>query len=366
MSDDLEPMPPEEAVEMWLDRQRSMRAESSVQSYSYRLKPFIEWCDTQGIYNLNGLTSRDVFQYEAARRGEGLAVSTLNNQIGTLKRFLAFCVRIDAVGESLPAKIEVPDSEDFREKVNETKLEASRADEILDELSQFEYASRKHAIFALMWHTGCRLGGLRSLDLADIYFDEEDIERLRHRDDVDEEVLEVVELPFVFFQHRPDAEVSTPLKNKWEGSRPVALDEEIGQVLRDYIDIKRVDASEPDGRRPLFTTKGDSARISKSNIRLEIYIATQPCRYGGCPHDRDPADCKATEHGYESRCPSSRSTHPIRTGRITHLRDEGWPPEVVGERVDATPETIRLHYDMPDKIRRMQTRRKYLNMEADS
>lgn len=33
------------------------------------------------------------------------------------------------------------------------------------------------------------------------------------------------------------------------------------------------------------------------------------------------------------------------------------------ERVDATPETIRLHYDLPDKIRRMQSRRKYLEDE---
>lgn len=361
MPDGLEPIEPHEAVEMWLDHQRSNRADSTIQSYGYRLTPFVEWCDGEGIENLNDLSSRDVFRYESARRAEDLAMSTLNNQIGTLKQFLAFCERIQAVEEDLPLRIEVPTSDEFREMVNETKLTTARADKILATLGRYEYASRRHAMFLLMWHTGCRIGGVRALDLDDLYFGEDDLERLRHRDDVDEAVLEVVELPFVFSQHRPDTEPPTPLKNKHQGARPVALDGEVADVLSDYVRVNRVSREDPSGRRPLFTTEqGGSARVSGSSIRREIYIVTQPCRYDECPHDRDPDDCEAREHGLEARCPSSRSPHPIRTGRITDLRDQDWPPEVVGERVDATPETIRLHYDLPDKIRRMQSRRKYL------
>ena len=360
-SQTLESIAPDEAAEMWLNQQRTQRADSTIQSYEYRLSPFIEWCDEEGIDDLTALSSRDVFRYEAVRRGEGLAVPTLNNQIGTLKRFLAFCERIEAVEEGLIQRIEVPTSDEFREMVNESKLTASRASEILEQLGRFAYASRKHAVFALMWHTGCRVGGIRALDVDDVYLDEDDLERLRHRDDVDEDVLDEVELPFVFFQHRPDTDPPTPLKNKREGERPVALDDSIADIVDDYIHINRTKRQDPSGRRPLFTTeKGQSARISKSGVRRLIYIATQPCRFGECPHDRDPTECEAVEHGYESRCPSSRSPHPIRTGRITDLRDKDWPPEVVGERVDATPETIRLHYDLPDKIRRMQSRRKYL------
>jgi site-specific recombinase XerD len=358
---DLEPITPEDAAEMWLNQQRTQRADSTIQSYEYRLSPFLEWCETEGIDDLIELSSRDVFRYEAFRRGDGLAVPTLNNQIGTLKRFLSFCERIEAIEEGLTQKVEVPTSDEFRDMVNESKLTASRASEILEVLDHFAYASRKHAVFALMWHTGCRVGGIRALDVADVYLDTGDLERLRHRDDIDEEVLEEVELPFVFFQHRPEAEPPTPLKNKREGERPVALDQSIADVLEDYININRTKRRDPGGRQPLFTTKkGQTARISKSGVRRLVYIITQPCRFGECPHDRDPVECEAVEHGYEARCPSSRSPHPIRTGRITDLRDKDWPPEVVGERVDATPETIRLHYDLPDKIRRMQSRRKYL------
>lgn len=47
------------------------------------------------------------------------------------------------------------------------------------------------------------------------------------------------------------------------------------------------------------------------------------------------------------------ATTPHHTGRITELRNEDWPPEVVGECVDATLETIRLHDDLFDEIRQM-------------
>lgn len=76
--------------------------------------------------------------------------------------------------------------------------------------------------------------------------------------------------------------------------------------------------------------------------------------------DRDPDECEAREHGHEARCPSARSPHRIRTGAITHHRDCGWPPEVLAEKVNATPETIREHCDHPELLRRMESRRNYL------
>lgn len=361
MSDDLEPIAPREAVDMWIDRLQSTRADETLKSYRYRLKPFLEWCEKEGIDNLNDLTSRDVFRFDSTRRADGLKVSTLNNQIGTLKQFIQFCERIDAVEQGLPVKVEVPPVE-LADRVNDELLPAERAEAIREKLHRYERASRRQAMFELLWHTGCRLGGLRALDLGDCFFDESDLERLRHQDDIDSEALEAVELPFVYFRHRE----TTPLKNKREGERPVAIDQEVADRIQDYIDVNRVERVDPDDRRPLFTTeKGDRPRVSKSSIRREIYIMTQPCQWGGCPHGRDTTNCEALKHGREARCPSSRSPHPIRTGSITHMRDEGWPPEVVAERVNATPEVIREHYDHPDPIRRMQSRREFLTEDSE-
>ncbi|RKD94758.1 tyrosine-type recombinase/integrase [Halopiger aswanensis] len=360
MSDELEPMKPREAVDMWIDRLQSTRADETLKSYRYRLKPFLEWCNSEGIDNLNDLTSRDIFQYDSHRRSKGLKVSTLNNQIGTLKQFIEFCERIDAVPEGLPAKVEVP-SVKLADRVNDELLSANRAETIRENLHLYQRASRRQAMFELLWHTGCRLGGLRSLDLRDCFFEQSDLERLRHQDDIEKDALEAVDVPFVYFRHRPE----TPLKNKREGERPVALEQEVADRVQEYIDINRVERTDSDDRKPLFTTeKGENARVSKSSIRREVYIMTQPCQWGSCPHDRNISKCEAREHGHEARCPSSRSPHPLRTGAITHMRDQGWPPEVVAERVNATPEVIREHYDHPDPIRRMQSRREFLTEDS--
>lgn len=358
--DDLEPIAPAEALDIWLDRLESTRSDATIESYRYRLQSFLDFCRDEAIDNLNDLTSRDVVRFDSSRRADGLAVTTLNTQMGTLKRFVRFCARLDAVDDDLPAQVEVP-SADLADRVHEELLAAHRAEAIRENLDRYEHASRRHAMFELLWHTGCRLGGLRALDLTDCYFDADDLDRLRHVDYIDRDALENVELPFIYFRHRPDRG-DTPLKNKHDGERPVALDEDVAELVQEYIDVNRVDRTDENDRRPLFTTeKGSDARVSTSSIRREVYIMTQPCRCGECPHDRDPQTCEALDHGLEARCPSSRSPHPIRSGAITAMRDDGWPPEVVSERVNATPEVIRAHYDHPDPLRRMQSRRQFLD-----
>lgn len=357
MSDDLRPLDPEQALSMWVDRQETEKSEQTAQSYFYRVRQFVEWLDGEGIHNLNDLTGRDVFRYDSVRRSEGLSKSALNNQLGTIKLFLEFCADIEAVPPELPAKVDVP-TLSKAERANEEKLSASRAETILKNLERYEFASRDHALFSLAWHTGARLGSLRSLDLRDCYLTEDDLERIAHEDDLDADVLEAVSVPFLYFRHRP--ETDTPLKNQSDGERPVGLSDEVAEVLREYIEVSRPDAEDDDGRRPLFASQKGTGRMSKGGIRSRFHIVTQPCRYGTCPHDRDVDTCEAREHGYESRCPSSRSPHRVRTGSITNHRDEGWPPDVLAERVNATPEVIRTHYDQPDLLKRMESRRSYL------
>jgi site-specific recombinase XerD len=357
MSDDLQPMEPEEALSIWIDRQRAEKSEQTVQSYFYRVRQFVDWLTEEGIDNLNDLTGRDVFRYDANRRADGLSKSALNNQLGTIKIFLRFCADVEAVPSELPAKVDIP-TISKAERANDEKLSASRAKTILSKLEKYDYASRDHALFQLAWHTGARLGALRSLDLRDCYLTEDDLDRIAHEDDLDAEDLEKFTIPFVYFRHRPDSD--TPLKNQDDGERPVALSEEIGELLEEYIKVSRPDVEDDHGRKPLFSSRKGSGRMSKGAIRSRFNIVTQPCRYGTCPHDRDVETCEARKHGYESRCPSSRSPHRIRTGSITNHRNEGWPPEVVAERVNATPEVIRTHYDKPDLLNRMESRRSYM------
>jgi site-specific recombinase XerD len=358
MTDDLEPLSPEDAMEMWLDRQRSERSDETIQSYQYRIKQFVDWCQTETIDNLNDLTGRDLYQFDSARRANDLTRSTLNNQMGTLQKFLVFCADIEAVSPELPVKIDVPKLSKT-ERTNDEKLSAERADTVRENLARYYPASRDHVLFALAWHTGARLGGLRSLDIQDCYLETSDLERLRHQDDIDEETVEGIEVPFLYFQHRPESD--TKLKKK-EGERPVSISPEIGELPQEYLQTKRDRVKDEYRREPLLSTKKGSGRMSKGAIRSRCHIVTQPCYFGiKCPHGRDEETCEALESGYENRCPSSRSPHPIRTGAITHHIDVGWPIEKLAERVNATPQVIRDHYDQPNPFQRMKSRRDHLN-----
>lgn len=358
MSHELEPLHVREALEIWIDRQKAVKSEETVKSYGYRVGQFVDWLEAEEITNLNDLTGRDVLRFDSERRSEGLKRSSLNNQMGAIRLYLKFCVDVEAVPVSLPAKVSVPQLSKSQ-RVNEEKLSTERAETILENLARYQYASIDHALLTLAWHTGARLGGLRSLDIRDCYLTEEDLERSKHEDDLQEEGVDAVETPFIFFRHRPDTD--TPLKNKEEGERPVGISEEVGQILQEYIAIKRRRTKDEYGRRPLFSNQKGTGRLSKGGLRVIFNTITQPCQLDSCPHGREPEECEATDHGYEARCPSSRSPHKVRTGSVTWHRDCGWPAEVLAERVNATPEVIRHHYDQPDLLKRMESRRDYLD-----
>jgi site-specific recombinase XerD len=361
--DDLEPLSPREAMVMWLDRQRSEKADETVQSYRYRIEQFVDWCDEQGVTNLNELSTRDIYSFDSECRADQLSKSTLKSRFGTVKRFLGFCQDFQAVPESVVEAVEVP-SLSKNERVNVEKLSRTRAEEILENLGRYRHASREHALFYTAWHTTARLGSLRALDVGDCFLSDDDLGRLRHYPEIDdpefEQIREEVRTPFLYFRHRE----ATPLKNKHEGQRPVAISEDLARVIRGYINVNRIDTLDRHDRPPLFSTERGERRMSKSAIRRVVNIITQPCRFGQeCPHGRELDECEAREHSYEGRCPSSRSPHRIRTGAITDHRDRGWPPEVLAERANATPEVIRQHYDHPQQLRRMESRRQFLDAD---
>jgi len=327
----LTPMTPREAKQQFLDVREDESSPETTDSYHYRLNSFVEWCEQAGILNLNDLSGRDLHRYRQYRKSD-VEETTLKNNLRTLKQYLQLGVALEAVEPVIPELIEqmIPSIGKAEER-SEAKLTRDEAHVILDYMERFQYASREHALLILVWDTGCRRGGLHSLDRDD--FDEED--------------------GTVYFEHRPDD--GTRLKNKTKSNRLNALDEITVRVLADYVAENRTDTVGDHGREPLFTTS--QGRAAKTTITRTVYRVTQPCYVGECPHDREPSTCEATQHGYESKCPSSLSPHPIRTGRISDLRDRGASVAEVAGRVDATEQTIRSYYDMPDHRQRMESRR---------
>lgn len=363
---ELIPMPPREALDLWVERQQMDKADSTVQSYRYRVEPFVEFLEEEGVENLNDLNGRQVLRFDSMRRASGdVQKNTLNNQLGTIRKFLEFGIKADAVSPEVASQVDVPHvSKD--ERINREKLPTQRAKDILAFLDQFEYASRDHVLAFLLWETGARAGSLRALDLEDVYLKEDDLDRLRYQENLNvsrsvlEEILEGVELPFLYFRHRP--ETDTPLKKKDAGERPVNISDKLGDVIRAFIRFRRDDVQDEYGRDPLLTSNNAVGRMSVSGIRIRAYELTEPCQVGKeCPHDRDPEDCEARVHGQQSKCPSVRSPHKWRTGSVTWHRDRGWPPEEIAVKMATSVELVNDVYDQPEKLKRMSIRRQHLD-----
>ena len=101
-SDNLEPLAPAEAMQMYLDEQSHELADATIQSHRYRLKQFVQWCEQDGIDNLNEFSGRDIHRFRVKRRNEdGLATASMKGQLATLRMFFRFCATIDAVEPGL-------------------------------------------------------------------------------------------------------------------------------------------------------------------------------------------------------------------------------------------------------------------------
>jgi len=330
----LEPISPRNAVEMYLEHRKHELSEKSIQNHRYRLDTFVEFCEIEDIDNLNELTGRDLHAYRVWR-GEDLTTLTLKSNLATLRVFLEFCATIDAVEQGFREKVVLPDV-DTEDESRSVQLEEDRAERILEFCEKFRYASRDHVITAILWHTGIRIGTLRSMDVSD--WDSEAL------------LLKV--------RHNPDSD--TPLKNGTAAERSIVVGEHYGQVIDDYLAFNREDTTDDAGRSPLITTR--FGRIANATIRETIYRLSRPCIVGrDCPHDRDEDDCEALEPYQASQCPSSRSPHSIRRGAITRMLREGVPEEVVSDRSNATPDVLEQHYDERSERERAERRRDFLD-----
>jgi len=236
--------------------------------------------------------------------------------MSTLRQFVRFLESINAVRDDLSKKVRVPTVE---QRARKERIDREQAERILDYLGTYQYASRQHALFAYVWHTGARIGGVRTVDLRDLALDDG-------------------EQPHIKLRHRPGR--GTPLKNGYDGERNVGLREWAASVLRDYVDERRTPQTDDDGHQPLFTTR--QGRISEGWVRREFYDVTE-------------------EHADEKHPP-----HDVRRGAISDHLARGWPIDDLGERVNATPAVLRKHYDVRDAREAMLSRADLLSQKGSN
>lgn len=322
---------PREARDRWLNKLRVDRAESTVSAYLYQTKLLVEWCEREGIDDIAALTGWDLETYETRRREQDVEPVTLNEELGTVKRFLEYCARVELVDESLPEKV-VPPEVDKQADVDQTLLPADRAEALFEYYETHALGERAHALLTLCWYTGARLNALRGLDREHYHSDEQ----------------------FVEFLHEPDR--GLPLKNGRDGERAVGFPEYVSDVVNEYITEHRYDRHDDDGSEPLLTSQ--NGRAGENSIRAWMYLATQPCLHRECPHGKARESCDWVDYAQASKCPSSRSPHQVRTGTITWQLNRGVPIEVVANRVNTSVRILKKHYDQPTRREELEERRR--------
>jgi site-specific recombinase XerD len=238
----LESISPSEAVQMYLEDRKPEVTQNTLYEHKCRLNRFLEWCEDESFEDMNSMTRRKAHAYKQ-HRVEQVAAITVEHEMRTFRIFLRFCERIGGVPDGVAASVSVPKAKRV-ERSRSVSLSEDAADQILDYLAKYEYASFRHVLFNLVWNLGCRIGGIRAIDLGDFHAQSPDG-------------------PFIEFHHRP--ETGTPLKNKWKSERKPPIRESLRDVIVDYIEAHRHDVTDDHGRQPLLTTQ--QGRPAKTTIQ---------------------------------------------------------------------------------------------------
>lgn len=337
--DPSEALTPRAARRQFLDAKHKDVKKSTYRAYKYPTRHFIEYCEDQEIQSIGNVTSYLMETWVQTRQGDDVKPITAHQNVKLVRVFIKWCENSGLIEPGTYDRVRVP-AVSKKERVSKETVKAHVAEEVINYLSTYHYATRQHAFFRLMWGNAARASGLIALDLDDIGRDEHG-------------------RPSLHIADRP--KTGTALKNGDEGDRTIMLDETVRDLLNDYIQTHRHDVTDEYGREPLFTT--EHGRLTRQRAYKNAVAYTRPCVYSdGCPIDKDPETCEFAKKKRAMSCPESTSLHPIRRGSITHHINKGWPKEKLSERVDVSIDVLNKHYDAREEKDALERRNEYRDL----
>ncbi|MFB6201067.1 MAG: tyrosine-type recombinase/integrase [Halorhabdus sp.] len=330
---------PRQAVQQFFNAKRGTIKDSSLRSYKYPTKHFVEYCEEHGIETVSEINGHVLESWKEQRRREDIKLITVHNNAKHLRVFVKYLERRELLDQGTHQLMDVPTVPE-EQAVSSDTLRLDQAEQTLRYLNTYEYGSRHHALFKTLWHTGCRISGALALDVSDFVTNSTE--------------------PILKFRNRKAT--GTPLKNGNKSERNVSIDDSLVQVLTDYLSIDRDDVEDDFNRQPLFTTS--AGRLRRQVAYDSLVPRTRPCKtVGKCPHNRQEEHCEAAQDVEKApSCPSTVSLHPIRRGSITYHIDRGWPKETLSERVDVSIDVLEKHYDARTHEQKRQKRKEYLDL----
>ncbi|MFK5604455.1 tyrosine-type recombinase/integrase [Haloferax volcanii] len=279
--------------------------------------------ETQGVTDLQDVTPREVMGYNRVMQRRDYARTTRDIRFETLEVFFKWAEAHhmaprgdEKVSETISQKrqdLSVSGDEKSRAGNDNHRISEERAEEILGDLAEFEYASRKMVEFLLIYHVGFRKSGLLSINCSDVK--------------PDRGIIEV--------RNQPE-ERGIRLKRGNKGERDVNISQGVMRVVTSYIEERRTTPKD-DTDALLTSWKG---RINEATLYRDI-AGLSKC--GDCTDD----DGNHLTNQNASECPESIGPHDLRRTAITVMRGKGMTWETISGRVNATPDVLRQHYDSP-------------------
>lgn len=325
--------PIEEAVDRYLKERKANVSDSTLYNHKSALRIFSELCKQEGVETISDIDSFLVSDFRLKRMDE-VSETTVYNNVTVVKNLMRWAEGHGLIEQNIADNMITPQQGEAREET----IEVERIEALLEYLERYEYATFKHALFALLWDTGIRLGAARSLNVENIYADKQYIE----------------------LEHKP--EEGRPLKNGKKSEREVNLSGWAATIIEDYIKARRTNATDDYGNKPLFSTQ--HGRAHQTTIRKRIVTTTRPCYYSdNCPHDKDIPSCEYNRYDSANGCPSTVSPHPIRRSAISHWLDKGSSKELLSDRMDVSVSVLEKHYDARSEEQKRELRREMLDIE---
>jgi integrase len=292
-----------------------------------------DFLESQGVTDWQEVAPREVMGYNRVMQRRDYARTTRGLKFETLEVFFKWAEvhhmaprGDERVSETISQKrqdLSVSGNEKSRAGNDDHRISEERAEEILGDLAEFEYASRRMVEFLLIYHVGFRQSGIRSLDCSDV----------------------IPERGIIEVRNSPERR-GLRLKRGINGERDVNVSAGVMQAVTTYIEERRTTPKD-DTDALLTSWKG---RIDDATLYRDIAGLT---KCGDCTDD----DGNHLTNQNASECPESIGPHDLRRTAITRMRDKGVAWETIGGRVNATPDTLKKHYDSPTHEEAAQRRR---------
>jgi site-specific recombinase XerD len=310
-----------EAVELYIRRRRPSWKGETERTYRRDLADFEEYAAEESIQTVDELSRWVIGGFTDSLLDQDYARMTVAGRQKSARTWLKYLEAQGVLDLGLHLAIDTIRTTDEEER-SDQQLPPTDAQDLLTFYRQSAAfrGTRRHALFEVLWHIGCRSSGIRALDL----------------DDYEDGILK--------FRNRPDT--GTRLKRGSKHERNADLSEEPREILDLYIARERIDKRDESGREPLFSSR--QGRPVRSTIRGWMYEATERCMAEECPHGKRRPNCEWVPRNHASKCPSTRPPHAIRSGSITWQLNLGFDVKTVARRAGTTPSVIRRYYDDPD------------------